>query len=126
VGLVLVLVPIVCNSLIGNGTDELVRRHVYLIQDLSDQRPADVLSFVVQQGFVTSVRMPIEDMAAILPNDEKTLLQQDALESTGINDRQLAHTATENDCRPTNAGSAAFSSLLNSSKQSPTTSFKFN
>ncbi len=77
-----------------------------------------------QRG-VTAIRMPVEYMAALLPNDLETLFEQNALEGTRIHDRQLAHTAIENDCKPTNSGNALISSSLISSKQSSTTSFRF-
>ena len=105
--------------------DEVVRPHLDLIQDLAHKWPTDVLAFMVRQGGVLAIRMPIEHVAAFLPSLFEPPFEQDTLEGPRIHNGKLAHTAMEKDCSPTNSGRNPMSSSLISSKHNSTTSFKF-
>ncbi len=112
-------------SILGRSANELVRYRLYFIQDLPDQRPADVLALMMRKCSVAPIRMSVENMTPFLSHDLEAPSEQDAFKCPCIHDRQFAHTAIEKDCRPTNAGSALMSSSLISSRQSSTTSFRF-
>ncbi len=76
--------------LVVQSRNELLRVGLYLIQDLPDQRAADILSSVMGQRRVAPIRVPIEHMTTLLTDNLKAPLQKDPLQRSSIHNGQLS------------------------------------